>query len=227
MTTQEARTLRCGRWLEAWARREGHRRVAGVDEVGRGSLFGPVVAAAVILNPDVRIRGLNDSKQLQPEERERLAERVRETAVAIGVAAVDAARIDLMNIYQASRLAMRRAVLALDPQPDCLLVDALEIDIRLPQRAVIHGDCRSASIAAASIIAKVERDAWMRIWDGMFPGYGLAEHKGYTTPAHLEALASRGPSPLHRRGFAPVAAVSLFPDDCPPENLDLFDDQPE
>ena len=216
------RPLRCGRWLESQAWRNGCRRIAGVDEVGRGSLFGPVVAAAVILNPQVRIRGLNDSKQLEPEERERLAGIIRKSALGIAVAAVDAARIDLVNIREASRIAMRKAVLAIHPPPDFLLVDALEIDVRIAQRLVIHGDCRSASIAAASIVAKVERDAWMRQWDRALPGWGLAEHKGYYTPEHMEALAGRGPSPLHRRSFAPVAAVSLFPDDETPENLELF-----
>jgi ribonuclease HII len=201
--------------------------VAGVDEVGRGALFGPVVAAAVILDPQRRIPGLNDSKQLDPARREELAACIREQALAIGVAAVDAARIDQMNIYQASRLAMRRAVEALAPAPDFLLIDALQLDLDLPQKCLIKGDCRSASIAAASIIAKVERDGWIETWDPVFPGYGLAGHKGYATPDHLDALARQGPSPLHRRSFCPVAAVSLFPSDQAPQNLELFDDQPE
>ncbi len=196
--------------------------MAGVDEVGRGALFGPVVAAAVILDPSFPIRGLNDSKQLDPERREELAAVIRERALAIAVAAVDAARIDQINIYQASRLAMRLAVEALLPPPDFLLVDALRLDLDLPQRSLIHGDARSVSIAAASIIAKVERDAWIRAWDPVFPAYGLAEHKGYATPIHLEALAAHGPSPLHRRSFSSVAAVSRFPGDRPPENLELF-----
>ena len=196
--------------------------MAGVDEVGRGCLFGPVVAAAVILDPARRIRGLNDSKQLAAERRQELALRIRDTALAIGVAAVDAARIDQINIYQASRLAMREAVAALSPAPDCLLVDALTLDCPLPQRALIHGDARSISIAAASILAKVERDSWMEAWDRALPGYGLARHKGYGTPEHLEALARLGPTPLHRRSFAGVAAVCRFPDDVAPYNLELF-----
>jgi ribonuclease HII len=196
--------------------------VAGVDEVGRGSLFGPVVAAAVILDPDRRIRGLNDSKQLEPEERERLAIKIRQTALAIAVAAVDAARIDQINIYQASRLAMRWAVQNLPTPADYLLIDALKIDLPLPQQPLIHGDARCMSIAAASILAKVERDRWMRLWDPIFPGYHLGGHKGYCTPEHLEALNREGPCALHRRSFAPVAERSLYPDDHPPENLELF-----
>ena len=219
-------SLRCTRQFESRARKQGYHRVAGVDEVGRGALFGAVVAAAVILDPSLPIRGLNDSKQLEPERREELAALIRARALTIGVAAVDAARIDQINIYQASRLAMRQAVEALLPPPDFLLVDALRLDLDLPQQSLIHGDARSVSIAAASIIAKVERDAWMRAWDPVFPAYGLAEHKGYATPLHLEALAARGPSPLHRRSFSSVAGVSRFPGDRPPENLELFDDRP-
>lgn len=198
--------------------------MAGVDEVGRGALFGPVVAVAVILDPERRIRGLNDSKQLEPERRQELAAQIRERALGIGVAAVDRARIDQVNIYQASRLAMRAAVEALSPAPDFLLVDAVHIDLPVPQRALIKGDGRSISIAAASIVAKVERDAWMQAWDAVFPCYRLAGHKGYATATHLESLALHGPSPLHRLSFSPVAVVSLFPDDRPAENLELFDD---
>ena len=182
----------------------GARLVAGVDEVGRGSLFGPVVAAAVILDPAYRIRGLRDSKLLRAERREILAERIREHAVAWAIAAVDAARIDQINIYQASRVAMREAVLGLDPCADQLLVDALRLDCDLPQQPIIHGDALSASIAAASILAKVERDRMIVEWDPVFPVYGLASNKGYSTPRHLAALREHGPSPLHRQSFAPV-----------------------
>jgi ribonuclease HII len=196
--------------------------VAGVDEVGRGALFGPVVAAAVILDPERRIRGLNDSKQLNPEERERLAGEIRRAAVAFAVAAVDSARIDQINIYQASRLAMRRAVETLPAAADYLLVDAVTLDLPLPQRALIHGDARSISIAAASIVAKVERDRWMKQWHAAFPEYQLASHKGYTTPEHMAALDRHGPTALHRRSFAPVAERSLWPGDPPAENLELF-----
>ena len=186
----------------AW--QSGARLIAGVDEVGRGSLFGPVVAAAVILDPGYRIRGLRDSKLLLPERREVLAQRIREHAVAWAVAAVDAARIDQINIYHASRAAMRDAVLQLAPTPDHLLIDAMKIDCELPQYAIIHGDALSASIAAASILAKVERDRMMCEWDAVFPQYGLASHKGYSTPKHLAALSELGPTPLHRQSFAPV-----------------------
>lgn len=178
--------------------------VAGVDEVGRGSLFGCVVAAAVILDPAYRIRGLRDSKLLLPERREVLAERIRAHAIACAVAAVDAARIDQINIYHASRAAMLDAVMQLAPAADHLLVDAVKIDCEVPQKAIIHGDALSASIAAASILAKVERDRMMRDWDVVFPAYGLASHKGYSTPKHLAALRELGPTPLHRQSFAPV-----------------------
>jgi ribonuclease HII len=182
----------------------GATMVAGVDEVGRGSLFGPVVAAAVILDRGYRIRGLRDSKLLLAERREVLAERIREHAVAWAVAAVDAARIDQINIYQASRVAMLEAAMRLAPAADHLLVDALRLDCGLPQNAIIHGDALSASIAAASILAKVERDRMMCEWDPVFPEYGLASHKGYSTPKHLAALREYGPTPLHRQSFAPV-----------------------
>lgn len=179
-------------------------RVAGVDEVGRGSLFGPVVAAAVILDPHYRVRGLRDSKLLLAERREVLAQRIREHAIAWAIAAVDAARIDQINIYQASRVAMRDAVARLTPASDHLLIDALRLECEQPQQAIIHGDALSASIAAASILAKVERDRMMCEWDAILPLYGLASHKGYSTPKHIAALREHGPSPLHRQSFAPV-----------------------
>src|ERR1700731_1408739 len=196
--------LRCTLRYEKRAWASGASMVAGVDEVGRGSLFGPVVAAAVILDRGYRVRGLRDSKLLLAERREVLAQRIREHAVAWAVASVDAARIDQINIYHASRLVMREAVLRLAPAADHLLVDALRIDCELPQRAIIHGDALSASIAAASILAKVERDGMVREWDPVFPIYVLASNKGYSTPHHLTALRQHGPSPLHRQSFAPV-----------------------
>ena len=196
--------LRCTLKFEKRAWIGGARLVAGVDEVGRGSLFGPVVAAAVILDPGYRVRGLRDSKLLLAERREVLAERIRAHAIAWAIAAVDAAQIDQINIYQASRVAMRQAVLSLRPSADHLLIDALRLDCELPQRAIIHGDALSASIAAASILAKVERDRMVRQWDPVFPVYGLASNKGYSTPHHLAALRQHGPSPLHRQSFAPV-----------------------
>ena len=186
----------------AWA--TGATLVAGVDEVGRGSLFGPVVAAAVILDPKDRIRGLRDSKLLFANRREQLAERIRERAIAWAIAAVDSARIDQINIYHASRLAMHRAVEQLTPQATYLLIDAMKLNCEIPQRSIIHGDALSASIAAASIIAKVERDRMISAWDPVFPIYGLASNKGYSTPRHLAALREHGPSPLHRQSFAPV-----------------------
>ena len=196
--------LRCTLRYEKKAWASGARLVAGVDEVGRGSLFGCVVAAAVILDPVYRVRGLRDSKLLLPERRDILAARIREHAVAWAVAAVDAARIDQINIYQASRAAMREAVLKLAPAADHLLIDAVKIDCEVPQDAIIHGDALSASIAAASILAKVERDRMMCEWDAVFPAYGLASHKGYSTPKHLAVLRDLGPTPLHRQSFAPV-----------------------
>ena len=196
--------LRCTLRYEKKAWYMGARLVAGVDEVGRGSLFGPVVAAAVILNPAYRIRGLRDSKLLLAERREVLAERIREHAIAWAFAAVDAARIDQINIYQASRVAMLEAVRQLAPPADYLLIDALRIDHEVPQHPIIHGDALSASIAAASILAKVERDRMICDWDPVYPVYGLASNKGYSTPRHLAALREHGPSPLHRQSFAPV-----------------------
>ena len=201
---QLLKRLRCTLRYEKKAWAAGARLVAGVDEVGRGSLFGCVVAAAVILDPGYRVRGLRDSKLLLPERREILAERIREHAVAWAVAAVDAARIDQINIYHASRAAMLEAVQRLAPAADYLLIDAMKVDHEVPQQAIIHGDALSASIAAASILAKVERDRMMREWDAVFPAYGLASHKGYSTPKHLTALRELGPTPLHRQSFAPV-----------------------
>src|ERR1700730_524402 len=178
--------LRCTLRYEKRAWASGASMVAGVDEVGRGSLFGPVGAAAVILDRDYRVRGLRDSKLLLAERREVLAQRIREHAVAWAVASVDAARIDQINIYQASRLVMREAVLRLAPAADHLLVDALRIDCELPQRPIVH------------------RDNLIRQWDPIFPEYCLASNKGYSTPRHLAALREHGPTPLHRQSFAPV-----------------------
>lgn len=196
--------LRCTLKYEKVAWATGAKLVAGVDEVGRGSLFGPVVAAAVVLDPCYRIRGLRDSKLLEAERREVLAERIREHAVAWAIAAVDAARIDQINIYHASRLAMHEAVAQLSPAADYLLIDAMRLDYEVPQQKIIHGDALSASIAAASIIAKVHRDKMLAEWDPVFPIYGLKSNKGYSTPKHLAALREHGPSPLHRQSFAPV-----------------------
>ncbi|HEY7826287.1 MAG TPA: ribonuclease HII [Candidatus Acidoferrales bacterium] len=195
--------LCCSRY-ERDARQHGWQRIAGIDEAGRGSLFGPVVAGAVILNPRRRIVGLDDSKKLSAERRGELALRIREHALAWAVAEIDAARIDAWNIYQASRQAMMAAVSQLHPLPDFMLLDAMELDLPIEQKALIHGDARSVSIAAASILAKVERDHRMEEFDQMYPQYGLAQNKGYGTSEHLAALRRHGPTPLHRFSYAPV-----------------------
>ena len=196
--------LKCTMKHEKVAWDAGAKLVAGVDEVGRGSLFGPVVAAAVILDPSYRIRGLRDSKLLDRDTREKLAPRIREYALAWAIAAVDVATIDQINIYWASKRAMEEAVSKLTPRPDHLLIDAIHIGFDCTQTPIIHGDAVSASIAAASIIAKVERDAMIIAWDSIFPEYKLASNKGYSTPHHLRTLREKGPTPLHRLSFAPV-----------------------
>jgi ribonuclease HII len=207
MATPHKRT-RCTGTLERRLHDQGFVRVAGVDEVGRGALFGAVFAGAAILSPDRPIPGLRDSKVLEAERREELAAKIRERAVAWATAAADACEIDRINILEASRLAMRRAVLKLEPAPCHLLVDALAIDLDLPQEAVIHGDARCQCIAAASILAKVERDACIRRWAEVFPQYGLDSNKGYAAPEHLAALAAHGPTGLHRYSFLPVREAS-------------------
>ncbi|HEV8416263.1 MAG TPA: ribonuclease HII [Bryobacteraceae bacterium] len=189
-------------------RRAGYRAIAGLDEAGRGALFGPVFAAAVILDPAKPIRGLDDSKQLAPERREVLARRIRERAHSWAVAAADAFEIDHWNILQASRLAMRRAVERLPSPCDCLLVDAVKVDLPLPQKALIHGDALCFSIAAASILAKVARDKALEAWDTVFPEYRFKENKGYGTPEHLATLERLGPTTLHRFSFEPVRNLS-------------------
>jgi ribonuclease HII len=203
------RSLACGNKYEKLARAQGANLIAGVDEVGRGALFGPVVAAAVILPLDTRIRGLRDSKQLLEEDRVRLDGIVRQRAIAFAVEEVDAETIDRVNIYQASRMAMAAAVMKLDPQPDHLLIDALLLDLPHAQTKIIYGDSLSISMAAASVVAKVYRDQRMCELDREYPGYGLASHKGYATPEHREALKNRGPSVLHRKSFAPVLQADL------------------
>jgi ribonuclease HII len=185
-------------------RRAGFVAIAGVDEAGRGALFGPVVAGAVVLDPDRPIRGLDDSKQLPPERREVLAERIRERARAWAVGAADAFEIDRWNILEAARISMRRAVERLQSPADHLLVDAIRVNLPLPQTPLIHGDALCFSIAAASILAKVERDRLLTAWDQVFPEYGLAQNKGYSTPDHVAALRRLGPTTLHRFSFEPV-----------------------
>jgi ribonuclease HII len=205
-----AMSRRCCTRYEREARKCGWQRIAGLDEVGRGSLFGQVVAAAVILDPKRRIVGLDDSKKLLAERREVLAERIREYALAWAIAEVDSSRIDAWNIYQASRQAMVQAVRQLNISPDYLLLDAMQLDVPIEQKSVIHGDELSVSIAAASIIAKVDRDRRMVEWDSRYPQYGLAQHKGYATPEHLAALRAHGPTPHHRFSFAPVREAACW-----------------
>jgi ribonuclease HII len=197
-------TRMCSSRFERAARQLGWTRIAGIDEAGRGALFGPVVAAAVILNPKRRIVGLDDSKKLTPERRTELAPRIQEHALAWAVAEIDASRIDAWNIYQASLQAMTAALQRLAIVPDYLLIDAMELEVLIEQKSLIKGDAKSVSIAAASILAKTHRDARMNEWDLVYSGYGLAQHKGYGTPEHLEALKRLGPTPLHRNSFAPV-----------------------
>lgn len=188
---------------------EGRARVAGVDEAGMSPLAGPVVAAAVILPVEHRIRAVDDSKALDAPTRERLAAEIKVAAVAFGVGVVEPGEIDAINIHHAGLLAMRRALLALDPAPEAVLVDGRHRvpDLVAPQQAIVRGDTLSLAIAAASIIAKTTRDARMVALDAVYPGYGFAQHKGYGVPAHKEALRRLGPCPAHRRSFGPVRAV--------------------
>jgi ribonuclease HII len=196
-------------WLrERAARIHGHMLVAGVDEAGRGPLAGPVVAAAVLLPLGVEIAGINDSKLLNPEQREVLAVKIRTVAIAIGVSEASHEEVDRLNIAVAGRLALRRAVEALSLQPDYLLIDGFPVpECKLPQEALIKGDRRSASIMAGGIIAKTTRDAAMRVAAEVYPGYGFEEHFGYSTPRHAEALRDLGPCPIHRRSFRPVTVA--------------------
>jgi ribonuclease HII len=192
------------RTLENALRRVGFVHVAGVDEVGRGCLAGPVVAAAVVLDPDRHIPGMCDSKLVPAAERERLFDRILKYALGWAVAAADPSEIDRINIHQASLRAMQRAVLALSPLPDIVLVDAFRVpDLPMAQRGVLHGDRRCSAIAAASIVAKVTRDRQMLELHGRDPRYGFDRHKGYATADHLDAVARFGYSEMHRRSFRP------------------------
>lgn len=189
----------------------GARLVAGVDEVGVGPLAGPVVAAAVVLPPRVSLPGLDDSKRLDRGARESLDAAIREQALAVSVAEATTAEVDRWNVLRATLEAMRRAVTGLSRAPDHVFVDARTIPaIAVPQTALVGGDARDGSIAAASIVAKVHRDARMRDLEARYPGYGFARHKGYGTREHLRALERLGPCPEHRRSFAPVAQLALF-----------------
>lgn len=183
--------------------------LAGLDEAGRGPLAGPVVAAAVLfrksfLNNPGFLEGLNDSKKITPAKRLVLFSEIAKYAL-VGIGVASESLIDRINIYQATRIAMRRAVLSLSRSPGLLLIDGnLKLDLPLPQKQIVRGDQKSACIAAASIIAKVYRDAWMEYLDGLYPGYHFSRHKGYATPNHLSCLKALGPSPVHRRSFAPL-----------------------
>jgi ribonuclease HII len=191
--------------FESAAWRRGVTRLAGVDEAGRGPPAGPVVAAAVVLAPGARIAGVDDSKRVEPEERQRLFEIIQARAVGVGVGIVDHVTIDRINILQATRLAMAQALAALAMEPELVLTDFVEVPgLRCPQRNLVEGDRRSASVAAASIVAKVTRDRIMEAADRDFPVYGFGRHKGYATPEHREALERHGPCPLHRRTFAGI-----------------------
>ncbi len=222
------RALVCSDRHEKTARKRGATVIAGVDEVGRGSLFGPVVAAAVILPEKTRIRGVRDSKQLLPEQRERLDVIIRRKAIAVAIGFADAATIDAINIRRASHQAMLAAIAQLLPQPDFLLIDAERLDTPCLQEAIIYGDSISISIAAASIVAKVYRDAWMCRYHEEYPQYGLASHKGYGTPEHLRALQEHGPCPLHRTSYDPVRRVmvarGMTPTSSNLDGADLSDD---
>ncbi len=199
-----------------WA--EGVSRVAGVDEVGVGPLAGPVVAAAVVFEPGVFIAEVDDSKRVDPERREALAEEIRARARGVGIGVAEVEEIDELNVYHAALMAMRRAVLDLDEAPQRVLVDARRIpDLEMPQQAVNSGDRRHFSIAAASIVAKTHRDRLMCRLDRRFPEYGFASHKGYSTPQHQQAIRRLGPSPIHRR----YAFVSELAGDCSPEYREL------
>jgi ribonuclease HII len=198
--------------FESAAWRRGVTRLAGVDEAGRGPLAGPVVAAAVVLPPGERIAGVDDSKRLVAEERGRLYEVIRAKALGVGVGMVDHVTIDRINILQATRLAMAQALAALPVEPELVLTDFVEVPgLRCPQRNLVEGDRRSASVAAASIIAKVTRDRIMEAADREYPLYGFGRHKGYATPEHRDALERHGPCPLHRRTFAGIwSQLTLF-----------------
>lgn len=195
--------------FETLVTQAGYQAIAGIDEVGRGPLAGPVVTAAVILPTDCEILGLNDSKQLSLKKREELFAEIQQQALAIGIGVIDAPTIDQVNIYQATKLAMIQAVEKLQIQPDYLLIDAMKLDLAIPQESLIKGDARSVSIAAASIIAKVTRDRMMVAYDQTYPGYGFAKNAGYGTKEHLAGLATQGITPIHRKSFAPIKDLSF------------------
>jgi ribonuclease HII len=207
----EPKELRCSWRLEECARRRGVSLIAGTDEAGRGCLLGPLYVAAVILDRTRHIPGIDDSKKLSPQQRLDLAAEICDKALAYRVVAVPAQQVDTLNVYEATRQAMIQSLGALEPLPEFVLTDAMRLErsgrwpgFGIPYWAIIHGDARSVSIAAASILAKVERDAHLEELDKQYPQYCLARNKGYGTPEHLEALARYGPCPEHRQTYQPV-----------------------
>lgn len=203
---------RCTARLENYLRKRGWSHIAGCDEAGRGALMGPLVAAAVILDPTRPISGINDSKKIATAKREHLDVQIRRQAVAYSVVFIEAHEVDQINVYRASQRAMMEAVQELSPRPGFLLTDAMPLPgFMVPHYALIHGDARSVTIAAASIIAKVARDAYMRQLDKSFPGYEIDRNKGYGTRHHMAALKKLGPCPEHRKSFRPVAECATYP----------------
>lgn len=187
---------------------KGLSNIVGIDEVGRGPLAGPVVAAAVILPKNVKLLGLRDSKKLSSKKREELVEEIKEVAITFGIGMASAEEIDALNIYDATKLAMEKAVKNLSAPAEFLLVDAMTLPLEIPQKSIIKGDDNSLSIAAASVLAKVTRDQLMEEYDIQYPGYQFHQNSGYGTQAHLEALRNQGPSPIHRMTFSPVRRVA-------------------
>ncbi len=186
---------------------EGKTKIAGVDEAGRGPMAGPLVAAAVVLNPDKKIPGLNDSKKLSPKKRQFLYDEIIKEALAVKVCFISVEEVDRLNVYQASKIAMQKAIASIDFELDYVLSDALALDIGLPCLSIIKGDNKSASIAAASIVAKVERDRYMSKLELSFPLYSFAHHKGYVTKKHLEEIRKYGITPHHRLTYSPVKQI--------------------
>ena len=185
----------------------GYQAIAGIDEVGRGSLAGPVVAAAVILPPGCKIKGLNDSKKIPKKKHQYIYQVVMDKALAVGIGLMDSEVIDQVNIYEATKLAMKEALSKLCLKPDYLLIDAMKLDVEIPQESIIKGDANSLSIAAASIVAKVTRDKLMTDYDKEFPGYDFAQNAGYGTKSHLQGLDRHGVTPIHRKTFEPIKSM--------------------
>ncbi len=185
----------------------GYQAIAGIDEVGRGPLAGPVVAAAVILPPGCKIKGLNDSKKIPKKKHMVIYQAILDQALAVGIGIIDNTVIDQVNIYEATKLAMKDALSRSKLKPDYLLIDAMKLDVEIPQESIIKGDANSLSIAAASIVAKVTRDKLMADYDKEFPGYDFAQNAGYGTKSHLQGLEQNGVTPIHRKTFEPVKSM--------------------